>query len=96
MANGRCDQENVIEQLKNGVNAMRMPGKGFGKQLGIHGNSGAGVESEGMVWVVDAECGKGDTGSENGVQTVSEHLDIIAMSDTQERQKDRVSFAWIQ
>ncbi|MCA1605521.1 MAG: IS1380 family transposase, partial [Acidobacteria bacterium] len=25
MANQRCDQENVIEQLKNGVNAMRMP-----------------------------------------------------------------------
>jgi Transposase DDE domain group 1 len=25
MANGRCDQENVIEQLKNGVNSMRMP-----------------------------------------------------------------------
>lgn len=25
MANGRCDQENVIEQVKNGVNAMRMP-----------------------------------------------------------------------
>jgi len=24
-AMGRCDQENVIEQLKNGVNAMRMP-----------------------------------------------------------------------
>jgi hypothetical protein len=24
-ANGRCDQENVIEQLKNGVNAMRVP-----------------------------------------------------------------------
>jgi len=24
-ANGRCDQENVVEQLKNGVNAMRMP-----------------------------------------------------------------------
>ena len=24
-ANGRCDQENVIEQLKNGVNSMRMP-----------------------------------------------------------------------
>jgi hypothetical protein len=24
-ANGRCDQENVLEQLKNGVNAMRMP-----------------------------------------------------------------------
>jgi hypothetical protein len=25
LANVRCDQENVIEQLKNGVNAMRMP-----------------------------------------------------------------------
>ena len=24
-ANGRCDQENVIEQLKNGVNALRVP-----------------------------------------------------------------------
>ena len=78
---GKCDED---------------AGKGFGKQLGIHGNSGAGVESEGMVWVVDAECGKGDTGSENGVQTVSEHLDIIAVPDTQERQKDRVSFAWVQ
>jgi hypothetical protein len=25
LANGRCHQENVIEQLKNGVSAMRMP-----------------------------------------------------------------------
>jgi len=25
LANERCDQENLIEQLKNGVNAMRMP-----------------------------------------------------------------------
>jgi len=25
LANQRCDQENVIEQLKNGVKAMRMP-----------------------------------------------------------------------
>jgi hypothetical protein len=25
LANQRCDQENVIEQLENGVNAMRMP-----------------------------------------------------------------------
>lgn len=62
LANGRCDQENVIEQLKNGVNLSSRKwgcdedaGKGFGKQPGIHGNSGSGVESEGMVWVVDAE-----------------------------------------
>ena len=25
LANGRCDQENVLEQLKNGVNAMKLP-----------------------------------------------------------------------
>ena len=25
LANERCEQENVIEQLKNGVNAMQMP-----------------------------------------------------------------------
>lgn len=25
LVNGRCDQENVVEQLKNGVNAMKMP-----------------------------------------------------------------------
>ena len=28
-ANARCDQENVIEQLKNGVHAMRMPPDGL-------------------------------------------------------------------
>jgi hypothetical protein len=28
-ANARCQQENVIEQLKNGVRAMRMPSDGL-------------------------------------------------------------------
>ncbi len=28
-ANDRCDQENVIEQMKNGVHAMRMPSNGL-------------------------------------------------------------------
>ena len=27
--NGRCDHENDIEQLKNGINAMRMPSGGL-------------------------------------------------------------------
>lgn len=49
-----------------------------------------------MVWIVHAKYSKGNTGNENGIQTVSEHLNIIAVSDTQYRQKDRVSFAWIQ
>src|SRR5258706_16090516 len=33
LANERCDQENVIEQLKNGVNAMRMPNRQRGQEL---------------------------------------------------------------
>ena len=49
-----------------------------------------------MVWVVDAECGKGNTSIEDGISKVSEYADIIAVSNTQDRQKDRVSFAWIQ
>ena len=49
-----------------------------------------------MVWVDDAECGKGDTGIEDGVPQISKHVDIIAMSDTQDGQKDCVSCAWIQ
>ena len=49
-----------------------------------------------MVWVVDAECGKGTQVVKMEFRRFPEHLDIIAMSDTQERQKDRVSFAWIQ
>lgn len=54
------------------------------------------VESEGMVLVVDAECGKGNTGSEDGVPSVSECTDIVAVSDSKDGQKDRVSFAWAQ
>ena len=41
MANGRRDQEERIEQLKNGSKCDEDAGKGFGKQLGIQGNSGA-------------------------------------------------------
>ena len=49
-----------------------------------------------MVWVVDAECGKGRTGIEDGVPSVSECTDIVAVSDSKDGQKDRVSFAWVQ
>ena len=56
-----------------------------------------------MVWAVDAGRGKGCTGSEtcprengDGVPSVSECTDIVAVSDSKDGQKDRVSFAWAQ
>src|SRR5260370_1632666 len=47
LANGRCDQENVIEQLKNGVNAMRMP-------VADLLSNWADMGMAGLVWNLDA------------------------------------------
>ena len=49
-----------------------------------------------MVWAVDAGRGKGHTGIEDGVPSVSECTDIVAVSDSKDGQKDRISFAWVQ
>jgi hypothetical protein len=55
LANGQCDQKNVIEQLKNGVNAMRMPIDDLCWQLGLHGDGVLGLESQSLVWTVGAQ-----------------------------------------
>jgi len=49
-ANDRCDQENLIEQLKNGVRAMRNP------LDNLHGNWAYMVMS-GLAWTLKAWCG---------------------------------------
>ena len=48
-ANDRCDQENVIEQLKE--RRQRAAGAALrpGLQLGLHGHRGAGVEHQVLV-----------------------------------------------
>ena len=51
-ANDRCDQENLIAQLKGGVRALAAPGGQPAEQLGVHGDDGAGVEPEGVVGAV--------------------------------------------
>ena len=38
LANDRCNQENLIEQLKNGVQALTAAGGQPGEQLGVHGD----------------------------------------------------------
>ena len=48
--NGRCDHENDIEQLKNGINAMRMPSGD------LHSN-GAYMVMAALAWNLKAWCG---------------------------------------
>ena len=54
LANARCDQENVIAQLKSGVGALRVPVYDLGEQLGVHGDGGAGVEPQELARHDDA------------------------------------------
>ena len=47
LAHGRCDQENVIEQLKNGVHALRMP-------VGDLVSNGAYMVMTSLAWTLKA------------------------------------------
>ena len=47
-ANDRCDQENLIAQLKSGVRALTAPVDDLGQQLGVHGDGVAGLEPQGV------------------------------------------------
>ena len=53
-ANDRCDQENVIAQLKGGVPALKAPVDDPGEQLGVHGDGVAGLDAEGVGGVAGA------------------------------------------
>jgi hypothetical protein len=50
LANDRCDQENLIEQLKNGVRAMRNP------LDNLHSNW-AYMAMSGLAWTLKSWCG---------------------------------------
>ena len=49
LANDRCNQENLIDQLKHGVGATRMPVDTLAEQLGLHGHGRARVDAQGVV-----------------------------------------------
>ena len=69
-ANQRCDQENVIEQLKKAsmrCGCRRRPGV----ELGLHGDGGVGVEPEKLVRADGAGPGRGPCHCANGVQALS-------------------------
>ena len=70
LANARCNQENVVAQLKGGVGAMRVPVYEPGEQLGLHGHGGPGVEPEELVRHDDAPEGRSPEVHRHGVQDV--------------------------
>ena len=47
-ANQRCQQENLIEQHKNGVHSLKAPLGQPRKQLGLHGDRVAGLEPQSL------------------------------------------------
>ena len=49
LANDRCNQENLIDQLKHGVGATPHAGGHAAEQLGVHGDDRAGLDAEGVV-----------------------------------------------
>ena len=93
-ANQRCNQENLNAQLKGGVRALHRAGGQPGKQLGVHGDDGAGVELEGVVRAV-ANRGTGpahrtsparktnDPG--HGIQDLHQRVSTVALSDRERR-----------
>ena len=83
MRPGECDK--AVEEWGE---CDEVAGERFGEQLGIHGNSVIGMESQGMVWIVDAEHGDGDAGREDGVSAVSQHPDKDSVSNTEDGAQD--------
>jgi hypothetical protein len=88
LANGRCDQENVIEQLKNGVNAMRMPVDDLLSNSGLYGDECLGLESESLVRIADAQSRTRSGITPDGVPSLpAPHCDV-AGADRAERSAD--------
>ena len=54
LANDRCNQENLIAQLKGGVQCVDDAGGQPGEQLGVHGDGQLGVEPEGLEHLAGA------------------------------------------
>ena len=70
LANLRCDQENLIAQLKSGVDAMRAPTHELVSNWAYIGNRDAGVEPEVLVRPDDAPQGRSPTLRRHGVPHV--------------------------
>ena len=81
LANGRCNQENVIEQLKNGVNAMRMPVDDLLSNCGLHGDDLLGLEPQGVVRLALAQQSTGAGSDQDGVPALLTRNRLAARAD---------------
>ena len=81
LANERCDQENVIEQLKNGVNAMRMPVDDLISNWAYMVHECLGLESESLVWAADAQSATRSGVTQDGVSSLSAPHCVVAGTD---------------
>ena len=79
LANARCDQENVIAQLKSEGGCDAGTGLRPGKQLGLHGHGGAGVEPEELVRDDDAPQGRPPEVRRHGVPALHPRDDPAAL-----------------
>ena len=57
LANDRCNQENLIDQLKHGVGATRMPVDTLLSNWAVHGDERARVDAESVVCAAAARDG---------------------------------------
>jgi hypothetical protein len=88
LANKRCDQENVIEQLKNGVNAMRMPVDDLLSNWAYMVMSALGMESQSLVWITDAQSPTRAGITQDGVSSLPAPHCAVAGSDRAQRSAD--------
>jgi len=93
-ANDRCNQENLIAQLKNGVRALHAPVDNLESNGGLHADDGFGLELEGVVGPdaagsagpLASETSRGKTvGAALGVQDFLECVHAVAVPDRQDR-----------
>ncbi len=94
--NARCNQENLIEQLKNGGASDPDAGPAIRCELGVSGNRRSGVESQSLVGTAASTVDGRKKDLENGVSAFPERSDVGAGTDPKSRPATGLSLAGCQ
>ena len=86
LANGDCNQENVIEQLKNGVNAMRMPVDDLLSNWAYMVMTSLAWNLKAWFGLLLPDGGRGAGADENGVPALFARHRFVARADRAHRQ----------
>jgi hypothetical protein len=101
-ANGRCDQENLIEQLKNGAQAMRMPVGERISNWAYHGDRVARLVAQGRARALLVCRGRGprrrgaQARAADGVQALPRRLHADPGADREDRSAHRAAPARVE